>query len=127
MQYDGGRMSLVALRRFFALESSGGLVMMLAAAAAMLVANSSWDALYHSAFPHAVLLWINDGLMAVFFLLVGLEIKREVVEGELSSRERLTLPIIAALGGIGAAGDPLCGLQLGRRDRLARLGNSNSN
>ena len=47
-----------------------------------------------------LLLWVNDGLMAVFFLLVGLELKREVLEGKLSSKDQLVLPIMAALGGI---------------------------
>ena len=52
----------------------------------------------HLRYP--ILLWINDGLMAIFFLLVGLEIKRELVEGELSSFKKASLPVLAAIGGV---------------------------
>jgi NhaA family Na+:H+ antiporter len=108
-------MPLDALRRFFATESAGGVVMVLAAVASMIVANSplagdvrtvlaqslGFD-LGPVSFVKPALLWINDGLMAVFFLLVGLEIKREVTGGELSSRESLALPVAAAIGGMHA-------------------------
>lgn len=106
-------MPIDALRRFFATESAGGLIMVLAAVAAMFVANSPLAPAFAAwfgqplgfevgalSFVKPLLLWINDGLMAVFFLLVGLEIKREVLDGELSSRDRIALPVVAAIGGM---------------------------
>src|SRR5919199_4810899 len=86
-------------------EASGGLVLMAAAALALLVANSPLAPAYFGALhsylgPLSVSHWINDGLMAVFFLLVGLEIKRELLVGELSSLRRAALPAIAAAGGM---------------------------
>jgi NhaA family Na+:H+ antiporter len=104
---------LDSFKEFLKLESAGGILLMVAAAAALLVANSPAQALYQSFIDAPVevraggfgiakplLLWINDGLMAVFFLLVGLEIKREVLEGELSNPAQIVLPAIAALGGM---------------------------
>lgn len=104
---------LNAVREFMRLESAGGIVLMVAAVVAMVVANSPLAPLYDSllATPVAVqvgqlvidkplFLWINDGLMAVFFFLVGLEIKREVLEGELSSPAQIVLPGLGALGGM---------------------------
>ncbi|OPG79482.1 Na+/H+ antiporter NhaA [Pseudomonas ogarae] len=93
------------LSRFFAAESAGGVVLMGAALAALAVANSPWSADYFSLLKiHALGLsiehWINDGLMAVFFLLVGLEIKREMLMGQLSSWSQRSLPGFAALGGM---------------------------
>jgi len=93
------------LREFLQNSASGGLVLMGAAALALIVANSP---LAHTYFEglHAyvgglsVLHWINDGLMAVFFLMVGLEIKREVMDGQLSTWPRRVLPGFAALGGM---------------------------
>ena len=93
------------LRRFLESEASGGPVLMASAALALVVANSPLAAAYNGVL-HArvagldVLHWINDGLMALFFLLVGLEIKREMVEGELNSWARRALPLLAALGGM---------------------------
>jgi NhaA family Na+:H+ antiporter len=93
------------LRRFLEHETAGGLLLIAAAAVALVVAASPL-APYYFALLHAkvagvtVQHWINDGLMAVFFLLVGLEIKREWLEGELSSWPRRTLPGIAAAGGM---------------------------
>ncbi|MDT0508969.1 Na+/H+ antiporter NhaA [Novosphingobium sp. MMS21-SN21R] len=92
-------------------EAAPGLVLMACAAIALLIANSplqqAWHDLFHSSLawtPVAKLdsahLWINDGLMAVFFFVVGLEIKREVLAGELSDARRRRLPIIAALAGM---------------------------
>ena len=106
----GGRS---ALRRFLDSEAAGGILLMAAAAAAMIVANSPLSGLYYD-FVHAetgpeltkklgpmnVHLWINDGLMAIFFLLVGLEIKREFVDGNLSTWDKRRLPIIAAAAGM---------------------------
>lgn len=96
---------LSALQRFLESEASAGLLLMVVAALAMAVANSPAAPAYFSALhaPFAgldVLHWINDGLMAVFFLLVGLEIKREMLDGQLSTGASRVLPGIAALGGI---------------------------
>ncbi|RKK04842.1 Na+/H+ antiporter NhaA [Pseudoroseomonas wenyumeiae] len=93
------------MRRFLDSEASGGLVLMAVAAAAILVANSplaeSYFHLLHIyAGPLSVSHWINDALMAVFFLLVGLEIKREMLDGQLSSWSRRVLPGVAAAGGM---------------------------
>jgi NhaA family Na+:H+ antiporter len=94
-----------AFRKFLNSEAAGGIVLMSAAALALLVANSPWAATYfkalHAPFAGLDLLhWINDGLMAVFFLFVGLEIKREMLDGQLSTWSRRALPGIAALGGM---------------------------
>jgi Na+:H+ antiporter, NhaA family len=98
---------------FFEHEASGGVVLMVSAALALVLSNSplSWmyDALLGTpvvlqigalALDKPLLLWINDGLMAIFFFLVGLEIKREVMEGRLSSVRKAASPVIAALGGM---------------------------
>ena len=104
---------LGALREFMRMESSAGLFLLAAAALAMLIANSPVASLYDALLdtPVAIqigalvinkplLLWINDGLMAVFFFLIGLELKREIVEGELSSPAQIALPAVGALGGM---------------------------
>jgi NhaA family Na+:H+ antiporter len=104
---------LAALREFLALESAGGIVLAVAAFAAMLAANSPLERFYgaflgtpvelragHFGIAKPLLLWINEGLMAVFFFLVGLELKREVQEGELSRPSQIALPAIAAAGGM---------------------------
>ena len=93
------------LRRFIDSEASGGIVLMVAAALALLVANSPLAAVYFAALktyvgPLSVSHWINDALMAVFFLLVGLEIKREIVDGQLSTWSRRILPGLCAAGGM---------------------------
>lgn len=102
------------------MEASGGIVLVLAAMVALVLANSPLFVVYHHVLnlvhfrigfadmatggdlelEKSVLLWINDGLMAVFFFLVGLEIKREMVEGGLSSRDKALLPMLAAIGGM---------------------------
>jgi len=93
------------LRAFLDNASSGGIILMVAAALAILVANSPLAAAYFDGL-HAyvgglsVHHWINDGLMALFFLLVGLEIKREVIDGQLSTWPRRVLPGSAAIGGM---------------------------
>ncbi|KHL26599.1 pH-dependent sodium/proton antiporter [Croceibacterium mercuriale] len=94
-----------AIRRFLEAQSSSGIVLMASAMAALLIANSPLGPSYETALhayvgPLSLGHWINDGLMAVFFLLVGLEIKREVLDGQLSTWPRRTLPGIAALGGM---------------------------
>jgi NhaA family Na+:H+ antiporter len=93
------------LRSLLDNEASGGLVLMAAAALALVVANSPLAPAYFAALhadtgPLSVSHWINDGLMAVFFLLVGLEIKRELLDGQLSTWPRRALPGIAAAGGM---------------------------
>ena len=108
-------------------EAAGGLVLMAAAALALVVANSPLAPAYFGALhaylgPLSVLHWINDGLMAVFFLLVGLEIKREVLDGQLSTWPRRALPGIAAARRHGGAGADLRRLQLERPGDAARLG-----
>ncbi|WP_413203716.1 Na+/H+ antiporter NhaA [Rhodospirillum sp. A1_3_36] len=115
---------------FLRMEASGGLVLMAMAALALIVANTplvdTYDLVFWTPFTigfgetlvlsKPLLLWINDGLMAIFFFLVGLEVKREFLAGELSSREKALLPAIAAVGGMAApalvylaiaGGDPL--------------------
>ncbi|MFL1502434.1 Na+/H+ antiporter NhaA [Pseudomonas sp. O64] len=91
--------------RFLAAESAGGLILMAAALIALLVANSPLADIYFSSLHVKVVglsieHWINDGLMAVFFMLVGLEIKREMLVGQLSSWSQRALPGFAALGGM---------------------------
>jgi NhaA family Na+:H+ antiporter len=93
------------LRRFLSSQASAGLVLMAAAAAALVIANSplapGYETLLRSHIgPLSLEHWINDGLMAMFFLLVGLEIKREVLDGQLSTWSRRILPGIAAIGGM---------------------------
>jgi NhaA family Na+:H+ antiporter len=97
--------AISALRAFLKSESAGGLLLMGSAALALVVANSPLaDGYFHALHVYvgglSVAHWVNDGLMAVFFLLVGLEIKRETVDGELSSWSRRVLPGVAALGGM---------------------------
>ncbi|MER9140660.1 Na+/H+ antiporter NhaA [Mesorhizobium sp. M0047] len=93
------------LREFLDSEAAGGIILMMAAALALIVANSPLAETYFSALhaylgPLSVSHWVNDGLMAVFFLLVGLEIKREMLDGQLSTWPRRALPGIAAAGGM---------------------------
>ena len=101
------------LREFLKQEAAGGYILMAAAALALIVANSPLSKAYFDALhlevgfdagpvhlTHSLLHWINDGLMAVFFLLVGLEIKREVLDGQLSRPSRVILPGMAAVGGV---------------------------
>lgn len=106
-------MSVARIKAFFELEAAGGIVLALAAILAMIVANSPLHDLYH-AFIHAPVSvqigqfsidkdahhWINDGLMAIFFFLVGLELKREALVGELSDVKQIILPALCAVGGM---------------------------
>jgi NhaA family Na+:H+ antiporter len=94
-----------ALRSFFQSEAAGGLLLMAVSALALVTANSPLAEAYFAALHAPVagldaLHWINDGLMAVFFLLVGLEIKREFADGQLSTWPRRILPGVAAAGGM---------------------------
>ncbi|WP_251366036.1 Na+/H+ antiporter NhaA, partial [Coxiella-like endosymbiont of Rhipicephalus sanguineus] len=106
-------MQVRTLREFFKLESSGGIVLFIAAVLALILENTAWRTYYEALFnvplriqlgslqlTKPLLLWINDGLMTIFFLLVGLEIKREMFEGELNSLAKASLPAIAGLGGM---------------------------
>jgi NhaA family Na+:H+ antiporter len=99
------RRTRTTFQRFIASETSGGLVLMASAVLALVVANSPFADDYvrvlHTKLAGLDLEhWINDGLMTLFFLLVGLEIKREMVEGQLDTWPRRTLPVVAALGGM---------------------------
>jgi len=107
-------------RRFIRMEASAGIILVMAAIIAIIVANSPLYGIYDHILNgikfsigfkdtaggtnyevnKSVLLWINDGFMAIFFLLVGLEIKREIKEGELSTRDKALLPMLAAIGGM---------------------------
>ncbi|CAM3843840.1 Na+/H+ antiporter NhaA [Xenorhabdus thuongxuanensis] len=101
------------IRQFLKLEAAGGVLLIIAAIFALVMANTPLQGIYHQFLnlPVAVqfaaleinkplLLWINDGLMAVFFLIVGLEVKRELMEGSLAGRDKAIFPAIAALGGM---------------------------
>lgn len=101
------------MRNFLRLESSGGIILFSAAVLALVVDNTPLSQYYHMLLSakmsiqlgklivaKPLLLWINDGMMTLFFLLVGLEIKREMLEGELSTWRKALLPIIAAVGGM---------------------------
>lgn len=102
-----------ALANFFRLEAAGGIVLIAAAALALVFANSGLAGLYETlrdlpvevrigsfGIAKPLLLWINDGLMAIFFLLVALEIKREAISGQLAGREQLVLPLVCAIAGV---------------------------
>jgi NhaA family Na+:H+ antiporter len=96
---------LTPLREFLRTESAGGIVLLAAAAIAIGWANSpagdSYDALWQvTVGPLDLLHWVNDGLMSLFFFLVGLEIKRELAVGELNRPRAAALPVVAALGGV---------------------------
>ncbi|RKF20643.1 Na+/H+ antiporter NhaA [Altericroceibacterium spongiae] len=101
------------LKEFLQDESAGGIFLMIAAALALIVANSPWGTGYTTVLDtklavsfgnfeinKALLLWINDGLMALFFFVVGLEVKREILTGQLSSLQQASLPLFAAIGGM---------------------------
>ncbi|RJX65048.1 Na+/H+ antiporter NhaA [Vibrio sinensis] len=92
-------------RDFFKMESAGGILLVIAAAIAMTIANTPLNGMYETflhtyVFNMSVSHWVNDGLMAVFFLLIGLEVKRELLEGALKSKETAIFPAIAAVGGM---------------------------
>ncbi|MEI6485813.1 MAG: Na+/H+ antiporter NhaA [Sphingomonadales bacterium] len=99
------RLRFSIIRRLLSSQAAGGYVLMLAAALAMIIANSSLSAGYFAALeshvgPLSLMHWINDALMAVFFLLVGCEIKREFVDGEMATWPRRILPGVAAAAGM---------------------------
>ncbi len=101
------------LARFLEIESASGIVLVICTVVALALANSPWAGAYHAfwhthvslavgswTLDHSLVHWVNDGLMAIFFFVVGLEIKREVVLGELRDPRKAALPIMAALGGM---------------------------
>ena len=103
------------LKEFLRLEAAGGILLFATAVLGLMVANSAFSGFYSAllettlavqvgdlAISKPFILWVNDGLMAVFFFLIGLEVKREVLEGELSSPDQIVLPGLGALGGIAA-------------------------
>lgn len=105
--------NLNPIQRFFASESAGGVVLLLAAILALICVNSPLRPYYdllltlpfevrlgEFAIAKPLLLWINDGLMAVFFFIIGLELKQEFIEGELSKPQNITLPLIGAISGM---------------------------
>lgn len=100
-------------QRFFHLEASGGIMLLACTVVALVWANLPWAESYHSlwetevsvgfgdgALSKTLIHWINDGLMVIFFFVVGLEIKREILTGELNSARKAALPVVAALGGM---------------------------
>ena len=104
---------LVPVQKFIHTESSSGFVLLAAAALALLWVNSPWNSSYHALWnaevslrfgpfllAHSLREWVNDALMVLFFFVVGLEVKREFVHGELSDWRKASLPIAAALGGM---------------------------
>lgn len=124
-------MPISRVKSFFELEAAGGIVLAFAALLAMLVANSPLSELYN-AFIHAPVViqigdfeiakdahhWINDGLMAVFFFLVGLELKREALIGELSDIKQIILPALCAVGGMVAPALVYFGLNHGDAEAM---------
>ena len=120
------------LRAFIASESAGGIILIVAAALALAIANSPLLPDYQKllstpvafsagslvAIDKPLLLWINDGLMALFFFLIGLEVKREIVTGQLRSWKQASLPIIAAIGGMAVPAIVFVALNLGSPENL---------
>ncbi|MFZ1874928.1 MAG: Na+/H+ antiporter NhaA, partial [Chania sp.] len=101
------------IRQFLRQEAAGGIILIVAAVVALIMANTPMQGLYQAflnlpvmvkisslEIAKPLLLWINDGLMAIFFLVVGLEVKRELIQGSLAGRDKAIFPAIAALGGM---------------------------
>lgn len=91
--------------KFFESEKAGGLILVLVTIVSLCLANSHLQTQYiafwqHPLGTHSIVDWINDGLMAIFFLLIGLELEREIYQGELSDIKSASLPIVGALGGM---------------------------
>jgi len=108
-----GQLLTSPFESFFKFQSSGGVVLLLVSIAAIIIANSGLASFYFKilnlklsisvgswSLEKSLLLWINDGLMTVFFFLIGLEIKREILVGELSSFKQALVPVFAAIGGM---------------------------
>lgn len=88
------------IRRFLAIEAAAGILLLGATVVALAWANSPWQDSYGDVWSEDLRHWVNDGLMSVFFFVVGLEIKREVTRGDLGTRRAAALPAVAALGGM---------------------------
>lgn len=122
------------LSRFFRSDASGGIILIMAAACAMILANTDLTRDFYQTLlvmpvqlrvgalmiNKNLLLWINDALMAIFFLLIGLEVKREMLMGALATRRQAVFPVIAALGGMLVPA--LCYLVFNGADPVARNG-----
>ena len=128
MQYDSRKSPVIQL---FASEAAPSVLLMLAALAALVISNSPLAPAYATfldlpikvqlgtfTIAKPLLLWVNDGLMAVFFFLVGLEIKREILEGHLSSMDRAALPLIAAGGGVAVPALVYVGINFGSPETI---------
>jgi NhaA family Na+:H+ antiporter len=124
---------IYGIREFLKHESASGILLIIAAIVALILANSPLSAYYNRFLDIPIhvrigsfeiakpsLLWINDGLMAIFFFLIGLELKREFIEGELSDARKVTLPAIGAVGGMLVPA--LIYLYINRGDELATSG-----
>ena len=107
------KINLKVFAHFFQSSSSAGILLIICVLISLIIANSDLADGFENfltlevgfnasglALRYPIILWINDGLMAIFFLLVGLEIKREIIEGELSTLRQASLPVLAALGGV---------------------------
>ena len=107
------RIFLTSFQKFVKLESFSGILLLLATIIALVWANSPFGDVYRDLWQYDVgivtqsfefkkplILWINDGLMAIFFFLIGLEIKRELVIGELNSPKKIAFPLVGAIGGM---------------------------
>ncbi len=115
-------------QRFFRTESSSGIILIVVTVIALFWANSPWSGLYGKVINYkltfqlgelfmiskSLLLWVNDGLMAIFFFVVGLEIKREILTGELSDMKQASMPVIAAIGGMAIPALLFIGLNHGK-------------
>jgi len=106
------RINYKSFLEFLKTGAIGGIILLVCVVFSLLIANSGWNTGFQALLDkkmgfendnihlrYSLLLWVNDGLMAIFFLLVGLEIKRELMEGELSTPKRASLPVLAAFGG----------------------------
>jgi len=118
---------IAPIERFMHVEAASGIVLLACTAVALILANSTWGDAYHQfwetrlgfsvgAFQLKLSLhhWVNDGFMAIFFFVIGLEVKRELVTGELSNPRRAALPLVAALGGMVAPAGIYLMLQSGK-------------
>ena len=92
-------------KEFFDSEKAGGIILVFVTVCSLILANSAWQTNYINLWHfnlggHSIVHWINDGLMTIFFLLIGLELEREIYQGELSSIKNASLPIFGAIGGM---------------------------